>query len=133
MDDIICDNAEINIIGISVCRQNILQARKILLAQGINANIINLLWLKPLNLEHINKYFSHVKIGLIVDPSYELCGASEAVAYQLMKNNIGSFIDTLGIEDRIKTTNPHNWNEVPTVDMIVKKVHDILNSFRHAL
>lgn len=127
MPDIIEPDAQINLIGISVCRQHILEAKKILNEEGIKVNILNILWLKPFISDSYKEYFKNTKLGLVVDPGHELCGASEAIAYQLMKKNKDSYVDILGIEDKIKTTNPNNWNEVPHAMSIVNKVHEILN------
>lgn len=127
MYDVIDENADINVFAISICRKYVYEAREVLLAEGININIINLFFLKPLILDDYIDVMNRVKIGLVVDPGHELCGASEAVAYNLMKQCRGSFIDVLGIEDKIKTTNPHRYNEIPHTEDIVKKIHSLLN------
>ena len=126
MEDIVEEDADINLIGISVCRQYMYKAREILLEKGIRANVINVLWLKPFDSSAAEAALKKVPRGLVIDPGHEMCGASESIAYTLMKQNSGCFVDVLGIEDRIKTTNPNNWNEVPHEDRIVEKVLSML-------
>lgn len=126
MNDIIEEDADINLIAISVCRQYAYKAREDLLKKGIKANIINVLWLKPFNAINANNALKIVNKGLVIDPGHEICGASESIAYKLMIDNPGSIVHVLGVEDKIKTTNPHNWNEVPHEDKIVASVLDIL-------
>lgn len=128
MENVFEEDAQINLIGVSICRQYIYKAREILKEKGIKANVINVLWLKPFETKSIGKFFNKTKLGLVVDPGHEICGAPEYIAYNLMKENKGSFIDILGIEDKIKTTNPHNWNEVPHEDKIATKVLSMLKS-----
>ena len=126
MVNIIEKDADINLIGISVCRQYAYEARKILLEKGIKANVINCVWLKPFDDSIVKDALKSTKRCLVIDPGHEICGASESIAYHIMKNNPGAVVDVLGIEDKIKTTNPHNWNEVPHEDRIVEKVLQIL-------
>lgn len=126
MEDIIEDHADINLIVVSVCRQYAYKARKQLLEKGIKANIINVLWLKPFDSSIVNKALKQVKRGLVIEPGREICGACESIAYRLMLENPGTTVHVLGVEDKIKTTNPHNWNEVPHEDKIVEKVLAIL-------
>ena len=125
-EDVIDDDADINLFGISVCRQYMYKARDILLSKGIKANVVNIMWLKPFDSQIAVRALEKVKKGLVIDPGHVICGASETIAYRLMKESSGSYIDVLGIEDKIKTTNPNNWNEVPHEDKIVDKVMKIM-------
>lgn len=126
MIDILDEDADINLFGISVCRQYLYEARKILEKDGIKANIINIMWLKPFSANPYKNIMKTVNNSLVVDPGHELCGSAEAIAYQLMHENKGSFVHILGVNDAIKTTNPNNWNEVPHAERIVEKVYEIL-------
>ena len=124
--DVITADADINIWGISVCRQRIFEAKKILNKDGIKTNIFNIIWLKPFCVEKYAQYLKHTPIGLVVEPGREICGAAEAYAYRLMKLSQGAYVDVLGVKDKIKTTNPGCYNEVPTAEMIVTKVKELL-------
>lgn len=129
MKDIINFDADINLLGISVCRMDVYKAREILAKEGIKANVINIMWLKPFT--ESNKIFNalnRIPRGLIIEPGREICGAAEHIAYELMIRHPGSSINVLGVQDMIKTTNPHCYNEVPHVTDIVSKVHEIINN-----
>ncbi len=130
MPDFITPDADINIWGISVCRQRIFEAKKILEQDGIKANIFNILWLKPFNVEKYAPYLQKVPLGLVVDSGREICGAAEAYAYRLIKLSKGAYVDVLGVQDKIKTTNPNCYNEVPTVEMIVAKVKELVKQLQ---
>ena len=128
MEDITVADADINIWGISICRQRIFDAIKILNKFGIKANIFNIVWLKPFDVEKYLPYLKAVPRGLVVDSGREICGACEAFAYRLMKLLPGAYVDVLGVKDKIKTTNPNCYNEIPTVEMIISKVQKLLSS-----
>jgi pyruvate/2-oxoglutarate/acetoin dehydrogenase E1 component len=90
MKNIIEPDAEITLFGISTARFNVLEAVEKLKKEGIKCNVINLYWLKPLKLdENILNPLIKTKIGLVVDPGFEICGASQSIAYELMKKSLG--------------------------------------------
>lgn len=126
MNDIIEDDADINIFGISVCRVYAYKAREILTKEGIKANVINIMWLKPFDVVSTASILEKVPTGIVVEPGREICGASTEIAFQMMKHFPGARVDVLGIKDFIKTTNPNCYNEAPHEKAIVKKVHEIL-------
>ena len=118
--------AQINVFGVSVCRMHIRAAKKILEDQGIAINIIDVLWLKPFDAWRHGAVLQTVPLGVVVDPGHTICGASESLAYQMMMAYPGSRVETLGIEDQIKTTNPNCMNAIPSPQKIAEKVLDML-------
>lgn len=119
-------DADINIFAISVCRMRAILAKEILNEQGIKANVLHIRWLKPFASDAYTNIISKVPTGIVVDVGHEICGASQAIAYELMLKNPGSVIYSLGLDDKVKTTNPNYYNEVPTVQKIVEKVRIVL-------
>lgn len=126
LDDEIDPAAQINIFGVSVCRMHIREAKNLLKEKGIRINVVDILWLKPFNATKHGEVLKAVPLGLVVDPGHVICGAAESFAYQMMMACPGSRVETLGIEDKIKTTNPNCMNAVPSAQKIVDKVLDIL-------
>ncbi len=120
--------ADINLFGVSVCRMHIREAKKILSERGIKANIIDIMWLKPFDAEGRGSALKDVPLGLVVDPGREICGAPEHFAYQMMMKYPGARVETLGVKDVIKTTNPNCMNRVPGAEQIVERVCKMLNS-----
>ena len=124
-DDISTD-ADINLFGVSVCRIYAREAKQILLSKGIKANIVDIMWLKPFDALGRGTVLKDVPLGLVVDSGREICGAPEHLAYQMMLKYPGSRVETLGVSDEIKTTNPNCMNNVPTAEMIAKRVCKML-------
>lgn len=127
MCDIVEKDADITLIGVSVCRHYVYKAREILMDKGIKSNVLNVLWLKPFCSKSYVECLKKTGLGIVVDPGRVICGASESIAYRLMRDAEGCIVDALGIKDEIKTTNPNNWNEVPHENMIVDRVMSLLN------
>lgn len=126
MKDVIDQDADINIFGISVCRIYAYRAREILAKEGIKANVINIIWLKPYDVASGASILNQVPLGLVVEPGREICGASTELAFEMMREFEGSKVDVLGLKDQIKTTNPKCYNEIPHEQAIVNKVHELL-------
>lgn len=128
--DEIVPNAQINVFGISICRMRIREAKEILKQQGIHINVLDILWLKPFNAVQKGAILEKLPLGLVVDPGRSICGASEHLAYELMMQYPGSHVEALGVDDRIKTPSKVYENPVPTAEMIVEKVCNLLGTFK---
>lgn len=125
--DEICNDADINLFGISKARHNIIEAKKILKDKGIKANIFHIAWLKPFNAEKYANIMSQVPLGLVVDAGRVICGAPEHIAYELMTQAPESMVYAYGVEDVPKSLNPKYHNEVPGAQKIADKVINILS------
>lgn len=128
MDDELIPGAAINLFGVSVCRMNVRKARDLLLKKGVRANVIDIMWLKPFDALGRGAVLRDVPLGLVVDPGREICGAPEHLAYQMMLAYPGARVETLGIRDKIKTTNPNTMNRVPDAEMIAERVFRMLEN-----
>lgn len=123
MEDIDELEANITVVAISASRLNMLEAEKILRAQGIRCNIFHLTWLKPFNpsrkmLESIRR----TGVGLVLDSDYEITGASRSIAYELM-HLTGSPVHALGIEDRVCGAAERVENITPKPEKIVAVIN----------
>ncbi|MBR9705301.1 hypothetical protein GOV12_07850 [Candidatus Pacearchaeota archaeon] len=126
MKNIIHDDSKITIYGISSARLNVLEAYEILKNQGIKCNVIHLCNLKPLILtDEVLKPLIKTKLGMVVDPCFEICGASESVAYNLMKKT-KMFVCALGAEDRSVGASVKYLNTTPATSKIVDKVKKLV-------
>jgi pyruvate dehydrogenase E1 component beta subunit len=126
INDIIFPDAQITIYGIGYARFNILKAIEILNRDGIKCNFINLVWLKPLKLneEKVNPLFK-TRRGLIVDSGFEIAGASQSIAYELMKKT-KIYVEALGAEDKPVGVSEKYENGTPSVEKIINKVKELL-------
>jgi len=119
-------DADITLYGISSARFNIIEAVEKLKKEGIKCNIINILWLKPLKLdEEVLKPLRDTNIGLVVDSGFEIAGASQSIAYELMKRT-NTHVEALGAEDRAVGAAERYENGTPKVENIVKRIRKII-------
>ena len=126
MEDIIVPNADITIYGVSVARFNIIEAVEILKKEGINCNVINLLWLKPLKInEDSLNALKETKIGLVVDSGFEIAGASQSIAYELMKRS-KIYVEALGARDISVGAAKEYENTTPKTEEIVRKIRELV-------
>lgn len=125
-EDEIDPKADINVFAVSVCRMNALKAKELLLQEGIKINVLHIMWLKPFDSDKYVDMLKKVPLGLVVDPGHEICGAPEAIAYELMLKAPGSHVEMLGIADTFKTTNPNYYNSVPSGADIADRVEEML-------
>ncbi len=127
MPDKINHEAKITIIGISGARLTALEASKRMEAE-LKHDLFNVYWLKPF--EPSEKLLNSLKktgLGLVVDSDFEICGASQSIAYDLM-HRTGAKVSVLGLEDRVCGVAPHLENITPSADRIMKKVRELVQS-----
>lgn len=122
-------DADINIFAVSVCRMHAQKAKELLARKGIKANVLHIMWLKPFDTDRFVEMLEAVPLGLVVEPGHEICGAAEAIAYDLMLRVKGARVEILGLEDTFKTTNPNCYNSVPSAEMICERIRKIFNRF----
>jgi len=130
MPDIIRDDAQVTVIGISAARLNMLDAAPALEAKGVKADLLHLLWLKPLGItERMIASLKKTGVGVVIDSDYEITGASRSIAYELM-HATGVPVHALGLEDRVCGVAPHLENTTPSA----AKIADAVEHFaaRHA-
>ena len=118
----------VTIIGVSAARFECLNASLYLNKIGIKTNLINLLWLKPLNFTKAQiASVKKSKFSLIVESGYEICGTARSISYEL--NHItGKKIYALGMKDAIPGAAKYLENGTPTETQIVNKIKDILKN-----
>ena len=127
MKNIIEPNADITIYGIGSARFNILEAVENLKRGGIKCNVIHLYWLKPLKVrEEILSPLKETQMGLVVDSGFEICGASQSIAYELMKRT-KTYVEALGAEDRAVGADGRYENGTPSVERIVTRIKGLIN------
>ena len=66
------------------------------------------------------------KMAMVCDPGYEICGASESIAYELMANHICSNVYAYGLKDAVKSFKPGAMNMTPNSDQIVMKIMNLM-------
>lgn len=128
MPDIVLDNADITIFAISLARFNVLEAIEILKRDGIECNMVNIMWLKPFLLS--SKLLELLECsgrGLVVDNGFEIAGASQSIAYELMMAT-GLPVKAVGRYDRSTGVARHLENGTPTPLRIVEIVKDMVQN-----
>jgi len=126
MPDQVHEDPHLTIYAISAARFNAVDAVKVLESKGIRCNLIHILWLKPFDLTpRVLEPLQVSGKGLVVDSAYEIAGASQSVAYELM-NATGCQVKALGQEDRSPGAAKHLENGTPTVSRIIDTVTAML-------
>ncbi|MBC8472842.1 MAG: hypothetical protein H8D56_25550 [Planctomycetes bacterium] len=126
MEDATHEKADITLYTISSPRFAVGRAAEMLHKEGIICNIVHIVWLKPF--EVMGRYLeplSQSKLGLVIDASFEICGASRSIAYELT-NNTGYPVKALGLLDKTKCLCPPYQNKVPDTQVIYDTVMNIL-------
>ncbi len=126
MPDVLVDDAEITIYAISAARFNVSEAARILEQRdGIKCNIVHIMWLKPFDLtERLLAPLKRSKAGIVVDSGFEICGASQSIAYQLMLET-GVPVKALGLNDKSVGVCPETENATPDARRIAEIVREI--------
>lgn len=126
MPDKIVDDADITIYCISAARFNAIKAAEILEEEGIKCNIIHIVWLKPFEVtERLLNPLKHSKAGIVVDSGFEIAGASQAIAYELMYNS-NKPVKALGLNDHSVCVCVELENTTPSPEKIAETVKNLL-------
>lgn len=115
------NKADVTLIPISAARFNVDEAIKGLEAQGIICNVAHVVWLKPFKKDFIIKALSNSRCGFVIDAGFEICGASQSLAYELMLHT-GKPIKALGLEDRSAGEGFEFRNPTPSAEKIISTV-----------
>ena len=126
LPDLLVEDADITLYSISITRFNVLEAIEILKKEKIRCNVINIVQLKPLSInERLLDPLMQSKAGVVLDPSYELAGTSQSIAYQLMMVS-GFPVRACGIFDIPPFFAPQFENKAPEPLRIVEVVKEVL-------
>ncbi len=126
MPDQVRKDAVVTLFPISATRFSVLDAVPLLEKQGIRCNVVHLLWIKPFELNaRVLEPLKQSGCGLVLDSAYEVAGASQSIAYDLMLAT-GLPVKALGQEDRSPGVAPRLENGTPTPQRIVDAVLGLL-------
>lgn len=128
MPDILADDAEITIYGISAARFNVIKAAEMLEKEGIKCNVVHILWLKPFEVtKRLLDPLLKTGLGLVIDSGFEIAGASQAVSYQLMyESNLP--VKALGLRDHSVCVCEELENRTPSPERIIEVVKSALKN-----
>lgn len=122
MNDLLVENADITLYAISSVRFEVNKAAEMLEAEGIKCNLVHILWLKPFVVtERLTKPLLQCKKGIVIDPGYEIAGASQSIAYELNQATECN-VKALGLYDRTKCLCPPFQNKAPDAARIFEVV-----------
>ena len=130
MPDEIQEGAEVSLFGISSARFNIADAARRLKQEGIVCNVFHIVRLKPLQIKDSwVEALRRSQCGVVVDSGFEMTGASQSLAYELMYRS-GVKVKALGIFDKTVGCTPESENPTPSAERIVVTVRGVLSSCR---
>ena len=125
MEDVVDKDADITLFPITATRLNAREAIAKLKEDGIKCNLIDLLWLKPFELnkkdESIEYSLENSRYGgLVLDGDF-VNGVAKNIAYDMM-HKYGKKVYALGLEDKASGFAPWNNNLSPTPERIYSYV-----------
>ena len=124
-ENIVVENPDITLYGISDARMEMVIAIEMLHKKGIKVNSVHILHLKPFDVENMAKPLLQSRKGLVIDNGFPICGAARSIAYELAEYT-GHFVHALSIDDAIKCYKTDQQNRTPNADEIYNKVLQIL-------
>jgi len=114
MSDQRSENSKITLVAISAGR--------------IPHDLFHVMWLKPFAASpELLASLSKTKLGVIIDSDFEIAGAAQSFAYELMLRT-GAKIHALGLEDRVCGVAPAVENITPSAEKIAAKVSQLLRA-----
>ena len=128
LGDIVHDDADMTLYPISATRFAAETAAAQLAAEGINCNVVHILWLKLFAADRrLTEPLLKCRRGVVIDAGHEIAGASQSIAYELTRAT-GMPVKALGLQDKTKCLCPPLKNETPTVERIVETVRTLLET-----
>lgn len=124
--NVIHPKADITLFPISVTRFAAIEAEKLLAKEGIVANIVHLVWLKPFIAgdEIKNALAGSAHGGLVLDDDFEN-GVAKSLAFDMM-HATGKPVRALGLEERSAGFAPRLDNLPPSAEKIAERVKQIV-------
>jgi len=127
LPDVVSGRADVVLYVMSSARFNVERAVELLAADGIRADAIHIVWLKPFDKsERVTAPLRAAGLGLVVDATYEIAGAARSIAYELMEAVPGTFVGALGLEDRSPGAHAAMENPTPSAERIAARVKTLL-------
>ena len=114
-----CHPADVTLIGISAGRFSLDRAAELLAEEGVTTNQAHVVSLKPLDIDAAKQALEHTRLGIVIDPGFEICGASESIAYQLGWAT-GKPVKAIGLPDRPTSAHPTWRNTIPGPERIAE-------------
>jgi acetoin:2,6-dichlorophenolindophenol oxidoreductase subunit beta len=120
--------AQVTVLAISAARLNAIEAARTVGREGIAADVFHQVWLKPFAPSAaLLASLRRTGVGLVVDTGFELCGASQALAYDLM-HRTGVPVHAMGIDDRVCGAAPTVENITPSADRIAERIRGLASA-----
>jgi pyruvate dehydrogenase E1 component beta subunit len=126
MSDILVSKPDITIFAISAARYSVLEAVELVKDEDIRCNVVHIWQLKPLEITaRLWDPLYSSGMGLVVDSDFEMCGASEHIACELMKV-VDAPVRALGRVDASLCIGQHLKNGTPQAGRIAAMIHHMV-------
>ena len=127
--DIVYEDGDITLYPISAARFEAVKASEELFKEGIKCNVVHVLWLKPFIVdERLIMPLLQSKRGMVIDVGHEIAGASQSIAYELVRASRGMNVKAFGLMDKTKCLCPPMQNKYPDAKMIIDEVKKELSN-----
>lgn len=126
MASVLHERPVVTLLAISAARLQAVEAVEFLKQEGIECDLIHIVWLKPFKAtEEILDSLRKSGLGIVIDSDFEIAGASRSIAYELMLE-ASVPVHALGLEDRTAGFAPHLDNGTPSAEQIATRVKALL-------
>ncbi len=133
MTDVILDDADITLYAISSTRFEVSKAAEMLKEEGIECNIVHIVWLKPFIVNsRLTDPLIQSRRGIVIDSGHEIAGASQSMAYELIQAT-GCNVKALGLYDKTKCLCPPLQNKAPDANRIYEAVRTMLKKDKNKI
>ena len=121
--EVLREGEEVCLIGVGSTTRLMLDAAKRLGETGINATVVDLRFIKPLDLDGLLPVISRHRVVVTAEENALAGGTGEAIAAELKRRGIPAAVRTAGVPDKFisHATRTQQWEECGlTVDSIVE-------------
>jgi pyruvate dehydrogenase E1 component beta subunit len=120
------EGSDITFVSLGVSVHRCLEAAEILSKDGINAEVIDLRWVVPLDINKITNSVRKTKKIVVVDEDYTGFGLSGEIAAQLLEQKISFHYARVGTDDVIPFNRELEDKALPNIERILKAAKSLL-------
>lgn len=124
--NILKEGTDITLVSLGVSVHRCLEAAKFLEKEGISAEVIDLRWVSPLDIDTIARSVLKTKALLVVDEDYKQFGLSGEISAQLLERNLQFRYARVCTEGTIPYNKKLENEVLPNTKRILEEVKSIL-------
>jgi pyruvate/2-oxoglutarate/acetoin dehydrogenase E1 component len=126
---VLAPGADVTIVGVSYMAHEALRARALLESAGVSAEVIDPVWLSPLDIDTIEASVRRTGRLVVVDCGWVNCGAGAEIVARLAERGAAGRVRRLGFEPVVcPTTKPLEDLFYPTPRSIASEAYALVHA-----